>query len=88
MESRISRIRKMERSYNRVRRAADALGRARARLDALSGEISRLEEYQASGLWREDFEADERGELPADLRRGVLSEDGLYNLLEEIDQFK
>ena len=86
----------MERSYNRVRRAADALERAQAaealeraqaKLNALSGEISRLEEYQASGLWRQDFEADERGELPADLCRGVLSEDSLYNLLEEIDKF-
>lgn len=87
MENRISRIRKMERSYNRVRRAADALERAKARLEALSADISQLEEYQASGLWRQDFEADERGELPADLCRGMLSEDSLYNLLEEIDKF-
>ena len=30
-----------------------------------------------------DFEADEAGLLPPDLKRGVLSEDGIYNLLEE-----
>ena len=29
-----------------------------------------------------DFELDEEGKLPADLKRGVLSEDGIYNLLE------
>ena len=29
-----------------------------------------------------DYEADERGELPPDLKRGVLSQDALYNLLE------
>ena len=28
-------------------------------------------------------ETDERGELPARLNRGVLSEDGLYNLLQD-----
>ena len=35
--------------------------------------------------WIKDFENDERGELPLDLKRGVLSEDGLYNLLSEVD---
>ena len=32
--------------------------------------------------WKDDFEADERGEFPADMKRGVLSEDGIYDLLE------
>ena len=36
-----------------------------------------------SGQWLKDFEADEKGKLPANLKRGVLSEDGLYNLLAE-----
>ena len=42
-----------------------------------------LDEYYTSGEWREDYEADERGELPPDLKRGVLSQDALYNLLEK-----
>ena len=41
-----------------------------------------LEEYYTSGQWREDYEADENGELPPDLKRGVLSQDALYDLLE------
>ena len=41
-----------------------------------------LEVYYTSGEWREDYEADERGELPAGLKRGVLSQDALYDLLE------
>ena len=44
--------------------------------------LSLLETYYTSGQWREDYEADERGELPPDLKRGVLSQDGLYDLLE------
>ena len=40
-------------------------------------------DYYTSGLWRDDYEADERGELPPDLKRGVLSQDALYNLLSE-----
>lgn len=31
---------------------------------------------------RKDFEADEQGLYHENLRRGVLSEDGIYNLLE------
>ena len=42
-----------------------------------------LEEYYLSYEWKKDFEADEEGLLPKDLKRGVLSEDGIYDLLEE-----
>ena len=45
-----------------------------------------LETYYTSGLWREDYEADENGDLPPDLKRGVLSQDALYDLLEEEDK--
>ena len=41
-----------------------------------------LDAYCTSGEWREDYEADERGELPPELKRGVLSQDALYDLLE------
>lgn len=78
----------MERSFNRVQKAVAALERDMERLARLEGDIASLKEYQASGLWLEDFEADERGELPPDLRRGVLSEDGLYNLFEEIENIR
>ena len=42
-----------------------------------------LSDYMESGLWRLDYERDERGEFPPDLKRGVLSQDGLYDLLAE-----
>lgn len=88
MVSRTSRIRKMERSFNRVQKAVAALEHDMERLACLEGDIAFLKEYQDSGLWLEDFEADERGELPPDLRRGVLSEDGLYNLFDEIENIR
>lgn len=46
--------------------------------------ITELENYQESGQWLLDYECDERGELPPDLKRGVLSEDILYNLLCDV----
>ena len=50
--------------------------------DALKETIDALESYYASPEWKQDFADDEAGLLPADLKRGVLSEDGIYNLLE------
>ena len=47
-----------------------------------TGQIPReLREYYENGQWLLDYEADERGELPGGLKRGVLSQDGLWNLL-------
>ena len=49
-----------------------------------AADIAALKEYMDSGQWRLDYEADEAGEIPASVKRGVLSEDGLYNLLEDL----
>lgn len=76
---RIERICEMERSYDKVSDALKAIEEAK-------DNIVRLRQYMDSGLWKDDFEADERGELPANLKRGVLSEDGLWNLLEDLAQ--
>ena len=43
---------------------------------------SELETYYTSAEWKQDFEADEAGLLPDQLPRGVLSEDGLCDLLD------
>jgi len=47
----------------------------------LAEKIRKLDSYYGSPEWKEDLEADEAGLLPADLKRGVLSEDGIYNVL-------
>ena len=43
--------------------------------------IKELDRYYGSEEWRKDFEDDETGQLPKDLKRGVLSEDGIYDIL-------
>ncbi len=45
-----------------------------------------LSSYMDSGQWLSDYEADEQGEIPENVKRGVLSEDGLFNLLTEIQE--
>lgn len=45
--------------------------------------LKALSDYYSSSAWKRDYAADEAGLLPKDMKRGVLSEDGIYNLLEE-----
>ena len=80
MEQMIKRIEQMERLFDEAGAALDA----GAVMDAhLREKIQVLGAYMDSGMWPADYQRDERGELPAGLKRGVLSEDGLYNLLTE-----
>ena len=81
MQQIIKRIERMERLYDEVHAAihADAAPDVR-----IAEKIRALEAYLDSGRWLEDYERDERGELPEGLKRGVLSQDGLYNLLTDI----
>ena len=41
-----------------------------------------LAEYYASDEWKQYFADDEAGRLPKDLKRGVLSEDAIWNVLD------
>ena len=45
--------------------------------------LKELRAYYVSDAWKRDFSADEAGLLPQELKRGVLSEDGIYDLLEK-----
>lgn len=71
----------------RMERAAKAVMELSAALDnyaAVQDDIAALEQYYGSEEWKQDFAADEAGLLPADLKRGVLSEDGIWNLLSDV----
>ncbi len=68
--NRIERIEKFERLFDEAVESSDP------------DKLRQLEAYYTSGQWQEDYEADERGELPPGLKRGVLSQDALYDLLE------
>ena len=80
----IARIRQMERRLNRATAAVKRLTAALEKWDSTETDIQALDEYYGSDLWRQDFADDEAGLLPADLKRGVLSEDGIWNLLTDV----
>ena len=85
---RIRRIIEMESRYDRIRHVLRTAGVCPDHLDSIRDDIQALSEYYEGSLWREDFEADEAGLLPPDLKRGVLSEDAVYNLLSEYDTLR
>lgn len=83
-KARIKRIQEMEASFNRVREAVTSMHDGLKKLTDVEEDIALLQSYQTSKQWMKDFEADERGEVPKDLPRGVLSEDGLHDLLVDV----
>ena len=86
--TRIERITQMEALFDESEEVIRHLDQALEDFAALQPAIAELEAYYTSPQWRKDFEADEAGKLPKDLKRGVLSEDGLWNLLGDWERLK
>ena len=81
--NRLQRIERMEKSLDAAQAAIRGLDEALTAYEDAQGEIRRLFRYYESPQWMRDFEADEAGRLPEGLKRGVLSEDAIYNLILE-----
>ena len=79
----LQRIRQMERHLVRAASAWKRLSSALDKYEEAKADIAALASYYGSNDWKQDFAADEAGLLPKNLKRGVLSEDGIWNLLEE-----
>jgi len=83
-ENIIARIQKMEQYMDDVSEVLQNCPESIKENEEVKVKITELENYQESGQWLLDYVSDERGELPSDLKRGVLSEDMLYNLLCDV----
>lgn len=79
----IERIKMMELRLERSAAAVMELSAALDKYEAVQEDIKTLDEYYGGSDWKQDFADDEAGRLPADLKRGVLSEDGIWNLLSD-----
>ena len=44
--------------------------------------IEAIDDYLVSDEWQQDFNDSEAGRLPKDLKCGVLSEDGIWNVID------
>ena len=81
--NKIERIKRMEQHLDRASQAVIKLSAALDDYEAAQEAIRQLSAYYNSDDWKKDFADDEQGRLPKDLKRGVLSEDGIWNLLED-----
>lgn len=77
------RIFRMEKILDEASSVIRNLSDAAEQYAALLPQINELEAYYTGPLWKKDFADDEAGKLPSDLKRGMLSEDAIYNLLQE-----
>lgn len=80
----IERIKEMEVRLERAAAAVMDMSAALDKYEAVQEDIKALRKYYDSKQWKQDYADDEAGRLPADLKRGVLSEDGIWNLLEDV----
>ena len=79
----IERIKQMELHLDRASSAVMQLSAALDNYIDVQKSISALDEYYSSDDWKQDYADDEAGLLPPNLRRGVLSEDAVWNLLSD-----
>lgn len=81
LKTTIARIERMEWCFDTVAAAFKKDSAAAKRSPLCCAMVTALRRYYESAKWRADFAADEAGLLPNSLKRGVLSEDGIYNFL-------
>lgn len=81
-EAAVKRIEKMEKSFDKAQNAGVKLKKALEAYSKALTDIKAISDYYGNE-WKRDYAADENGELPPELKRGVLSEDGLWNFFDD-----
>ena len=79
----IERITQMEACLDASEQAIRELSEALSAFEEVQTKYRQLSDYYGSDQWMQDYEDDEAGKLPKDLKRGVLSEDDVYDLITE-----
>jgi hypothetical protein len=79
----IERIQGMEQILVAASAAVQSLSQSLDDYEGLKRQVISLSEYYQSGLWHVDWSDDRDGKLPHTLKRGVLSEDAIYDLLTD-----
>ncbi len=79
----INRIQKMEKRLGHASQVVKKLAAALDDYIETQEDIRALESYYGSDEWKKDLADDEAHRLPEGLKRGVLSEDAIWNMLED-----
>ncbi len=84
----IKRIEAMEAVVNEATAVLDEMEAAITRWEQQQPQFEALAAYYQSPQWLADLDDDRAGRLPQTLRRGVLSEDAVYDLLCNVGQMR
>ncbi len=88
MQERIQRVARMEEIYNKSCEAVAVLLQAAENYLAVETSLQELAAYYQSPLWLEDFDAERAAAFPKDMKRGILTEDAVYDLLTDVYRMK
>ena len=80
----VSRISKMEEVFDDLRFSFEKSKEEFYKNKNLQKKLKFLTNYYESGKWLKDYQLDEQNKLPKNLKRGILSQDGIYNFLNEV----
>lgn len=84
----VERIKYYEAIFDEALEKVEAIDKALLELDDILAKVQELEDYYNSETYRQDYKDDEDGKIDKDLKRGILSEDGIYNLLSDLDKYR
>ena len=80
------RIRQMESYFDMLQKAADENPDVIREDVSIKAALRILTQYYENGQWLRDYELDEKGLLPKDLKRGALAQDAVYDFLDRINR--
>lgn len=84
----IDRIKKMEKCFEMLTKAEQDNPVFIIKNEELKSALCMLIHYYENGQWLHDYELDEKGLLPKNLKRGILAQDTVYDFLERIKDIK
>ncbi len=78
------RIRQMELYFDILQKIESENPEALRKDASIKAILQTLTQYYENGQWLRDYELDEMGLLPQNLKRGVLAQDAVYDFLDRI----
>ena len=84
-DERVERIKAMESKYDNVKPKIEDFKQKLEEMKQLYDDMKALSDYYSS-QWKSDYEADEQGKIPKDLKRGILGQDTLYDLFTDYNE--
>ena len=80
----IKRVQQMEQDFDLLQKTAKEDPSALRKDPIFRAKLESLRRSYDGGQWLRDYELDEQGLLPKNLKRGILAQDTLYNFFESL----